>query len=110
MGERGRLMTTQSTFRDQALERLKAFLGEPEAIRVTGGEMYRWVLRRPHNLDMYITLDSPEMPDIAHLIVSDPKGMAADPVVSLTMRTLPEVEVTAKKLLEQWKQGMGKES
>ena len=100
-------MTDQQAFRQQALERLMGALGEPEVIKVSGGEMYRWVLKRPHNLHMYLTLDSPELPDIAHLIVSDPRSRAADPVVSLTMRTLPEVDAVVKKVIEQWKQGMG---
>jgi hypothetical protein len=89
------------SFRDQALERLTAALGPPEAIRVQGGLMYRWVRRRKHGLDMYITLDSPEMPSLAHLIVSDPLGMTVDPVVSITMRTIAEVERVAHQLLEQ---------
>lgn len=55
---------------------------------------------------MHITLDSPELPQIAHLIVSDPRSGPVDPVVSLTMRTLPEVEAVIQRLLEQWRRGM----
>ena len=94
------------SFRDRALERLKAVLGDPESIPVQGGTMYRWVLRRPHGLDVYVTLDSPEMPALAHLIVSDPLGMAVDPVVSITMRTIEEVDRVATKLREQWQRGI----
>lgn len=93
-------------FRERALDRLIAAFGDPERIPAEAGILYRWVLRRPHGLDLYITLDSPEMPEIAHLIVSDPRSGVVDPVVSLTMRTLPEVDAVVEKLRQQWQRGM----
>jgi hypothetical protein len=93
-------------FRERALERLVAKLGPPEVVPVTPGALYRWILRRPHGLDMYITLDSPEIPDLAHLIVSDPRSGAADPVASITMHTLAEVDAVIDRVLAQWKRGM----
>ena len=92
-------------FRQRALGRLVAAFGDPEVLRSEAGALYRWVLRRAHRMDMYITLDSPEMPDMAHLIVSDPKAGGAEPVASLTMRTIEEVDAVIGKLREQWERG-----
>jgi hypothetical protein len=89
--------------RDKALEKLVAAFGEPERIPVRGGTIYRWTLERQYGLHMYVTLDSPERPDLAHLIVSDPKSTAADPVVSIAMWTLPEVDAVIARLRKQWK-------
>ena len=99
-----RLAGESLPFREQAFLSLKQFLGEPEILPATGGFLYRWLLERPNGLSMYVTLDSPELPEVAHLIISDPQSkQAVDPVLSKTMRTLEEVEVVALELLKQWK-------
>lgn len=94
----------QVPFREQALARLTAAFGKPTVVQVAEGEIYRWVLARPFGVDLHVTLDSPEFPDLAHLIVSDPKAGPLDPIASLTMRTLPEVDAVVERLLLQWKQ------
>jgi hypothetical protein len=91
------------TFRDQALARLREALGEPEVLVATPGNMYRWILKRSDGLHVYVTLDSPEMLHFAHLIISDPKAKLVDPVISVTMHTLAEVDVVIERLLAQWK-------
>jgi hypothetical protein len=91
-------------FRDRALTVLKEVLGEPERLPATGGVLYRWILERSNGLSMYVTLDSPEMPELAHLIISDPQSTQnVEPVVSKTMRTIEEVEAIAQELVKQWK-------
>ena len=82
------------TFREQVLERIKLLLGEPAALRAEPGDMYRWtVLRRARRqLAVYITLASPELPDYAHLIISDPSAARGEQVVTFIMRTPEEVD------------------
>jgi hypothetical protein len=78
-----------ATFREMAAEFFIDALGEPHEIRVEAGVIYRWVIRRPGNLDVaiYVTLDSPELANYAHLLVSDPACGGNDPVQDVMMRT-----------------------
>ena len=69
-----------------------------------GMAFYRWVLPRRQGLSVYLTLDSPERTDIAHLLVSDPRQQV-EPVASITMRTLAEVDAAIETIERQWKDG-----
>lgn len=93
------------SFRDDAVSKFIEAFGEPETLDATGGMIYRWRLTRPHNLDLFITFDSPEMHEVAHVIVSDPSSKATEPVNSLTMRTIREVELMIERIRLQWKEG-----
>lgn len=80
--------------------------GEPqEVLKVIGGEIDRWTLTLTSNprRTIYITLDSPEMPQLAHVIVSDPGANLADPIGSFSMRTVDEVRSVIKRIQDQWK-------
>lgn len=92
----------QRTFRDRALDRMRAKLGEPRPIPTGEGRFfYRWILERPHGLSIYVTLDSPEIQHLAHLLVSDPRA-AVNPIQTITMRTFEEVDEAVKAVLAQW--------
>jgi hypothetical protein len=85
--------------------RLTAAFGLPREIPAGEGMLfYRWLLRRADGDSIYLTVDSPERTDIAHVLVSDPR-QEIDPVASLTIRTMPEVEATIEKITAQWKGG-----
>jgi hypothetical protein len=93
-----------TTFREQAWREFRKAFGEPdEVLRTESGAIYRWILKRDHNAHIYLTFDSPELPSIAHVMVSDPKAHLAEPVASLTMRTLDEVKATMTRIKDQWK-------
>ncbi|HYE60438.1 MAG TPA: hypothetical protein VD997_00455 [Phycisphaerales bacterium] len=80
------------SFREKATEYFIRELGEPVHIQVKEGTIFRWTIRRRDNMDLaiYITLDSPEMPDIAHVMISDPGCIDAEPIKSYTLRTEDE--------------------
>jgi hypothetical protein len=96
---------TDRPFRMLALERITAAFGEPREIPVERGSLYRWVLERPHGLSIYLTLDSPEMPDLAHILVSDPSSKAIDPISSVVMRSIAEVDSAIERVKRQWNAG-----
>lgn len=81
-------------FRDVALRLLTEAFGEPAVIKTAEGPVYRWKLERPGrpHMALYVTLDSPEMPDLAHIMISDPNPEAPEPLTSVVMRTAPEVK------------------
>lgn len=86
-----------------ALARLTAAFGPPRVIQAGEGmAFYRWLLRRPEGMTIYLTLDSPERRDIVHLLLSDPR-QEVEPVIALTIRTMAEVEVAIDKIEKQWK-------
>ena len=91
------------SFRDVALEHLSEAFGDPRGMRAEVGALYRWVLKREQGLSLYVTLDSPEMPWIAHLLISDPGDKSVDPIATITMRTLGELRMTIDLIRRQWK-------
>ena len=89
-GDKGR------PFRDKALDFFAAALGTPQKIPVDEGLLlYRWKLERPgqSHVSVYITLDSPETPGIAHILISDPSAKQDDPIRSFVMRHESEFQV-----------------
>lgn len=98
-------MTHRVIFREWAQRQLRGALGEPETLRSEAGEVYRWTLRRPRREPLYVTLNSPEMPELAHVIVSDPEMLVQDPIRSKIARTEPELLVTLRDIREAWDTG-----
>jgi hypothetical protein len=96
-------MGTHTPFREVARQILVGAFGEPTAVPVDSGRLYRWVLERPYGLSVYVTLDSPEMPDLGHVMISDPASTAVDPIASMTVRTATEVESLVDRIRLQWK-------
>jgi hypothetical protein len=90
------------TFREQALEEVRNAFGEPEYINVTGGQIFRWILKREHGSHLYITIDSPEIPSVCHIMISDPSSKAVEPISNMTLRTLEEVKSVIKRIERQW--------
>jgi hypothetical protein len=92
--------TEDPPFRERARMHLVEAFGEPEVLQTSNGPLYRWVLRRKHGVDahVYVTLDSPEMPDIAHVLVSDPAARTIEKITSRTMRTMEEVDALIKTI------------
>jgi hypothetical protein len=84
----------QRSFRDKAAAFFLRALGEPTRISVESGTIYRWVIPRKggHDVNVYITLDSPELPDYAHIMISDPAAKDDQPVKSLMMRREEEFD------------------
>ncbi len=94
----------EKTFREQVIERLIAALGKPEVARVEAGNLYRWTLNRgPATISMFVTIDSPEHPHIAHIIVSDGSAYQSQPVITSTVHTLEETDAIIAGILKQWK-------
>ena len=89
-------------FREQACEEFKKAFGQPEVIEVTGGEIYRWILKRKHGNHVFVTIDSPELPDIAHIMISDPSSRSVEPVANMTLRTLEEIKQIIERIRAQW--------
>lgn len=97
------MTTTGRSFRDEALAQLAHAFGPPRVIPTEPGlAFYRWILDRPCGLSVYLTLNCPESAQIAHLILSDPK-QGADPVVSITIRTMPQVSAAIERIIRQWR-------
>lgn len=90
-------------FREQARKECRKAFGEPQVLKVRGGEIDRWTLTRPEGGDMYVTLDAPELPDLVHVMISDPTSMRVDPIASLVTRTMEEVKKTIETIKAQWK-------
>ncbi len=85
-------MNTPRPFREEALELFTRAWGKPTIIPTPEGNLYRWKLERPTgaHVAIYVTLDSPEQPAIAHVMISHPGH--PDPITSLVMRTCAELE------------------
>jgi hypothetical protein len=97
------MVTPPLTLREQALARLTEALGPPRALSAEPDmAFYRWILSRSDGMSLYLTLNSPELTDIAHLLLSDPR-QAVEPVVSLTIRTIPEVDAAIERIIRQWR-------
>lgn len=91
------------TFREDTLSKMRAAFGEPEVAPVRDGDLYRWTLTRPDDLNLYVTLDSPEHTDLAHIMVSDSTKYQDKPLVSTIVYTLDEVDRLISRIQEQWK-------
>ena len=97
-------MPQPQPIRGQIIELFKAELGEPEKSEVQAGSIYRWTLSRGrYDVAMYVSIDSPEYPDMAHVMISDGQGFQVDPVNSVVLYTLPEAERLLKRIVQQWK-------
>ena len=84
--------------------KMRAAFGEPEVANVACGELYRWTLvRSPYGLNMYITWDSPERDDLAHITVSDDTNNQPQPLVSTIVYTRAEADALVQRLRRQWK-------
>jgi hypothetical protein len=89
-------MCTPRPFREEALELFQRAFGRPAVIPSPEGNLYRWKLERragPH-VAIYVTLDSPEQPDLAHIMISHPGH--PDPIMSIVLKTCPEVEAAVE--------------
>lgn len=95
-------MTTES-IRHQIFEMLKAALGEPEVSTVRSGKLYRWTLTRHNDVNMYITMDSPEREDLAHIMISDSEKRQSKPIESTIVYTLDQAEKLIQHILSQWR-------
>ena len=82
-------------FRERAPAFFTKALGKPQEVPVESGLLYRWAIARhgSTSLSVYITLDSPEMPDYGHIMISDPScGPDNEPIKSFIMRTEADFE------------------
>ena len=85
-------MTTRRPFREEALALLVQAFGRPAVVPSPEGDIYRWKLERPgqSHVAIYVTLDSPEQPDLAHIMISHPGH--PEPITPIVMHTRAEVE------------------
>jgi hypothetical protein len=92
-------MSTPRPFREEALDLLQQAFGRPASIPSPEGSIYRWKLERPGlpHVAVYVTLDSPEQPDLAHIMISQPGH--PDPITSIVMKTTAEVEAAIKLVM-----------
>lgn len=93
--------------REQARDECRKVLGEPHVLKVPGGEIDRWTLKRPEGSEMYVTLDAPELPQLVHLMISDPGARVVEPITSVIMRTIAEVKERLRLIEAQWKSAPG---
>ena len=92
------------SFRQKVIDKFIAALGEPETATVSSGTLYRWVLQRgPYAMSMFITIDSPEFPEMAHVLISDGVAHAGEPLVAVSVYTLDDADVLLKRIIDQWK-------
>jgi hypothetical protein len=82
------------SFREKGLDYFTRALGEPSHIPVQNGTIYRWALPRKgrNNVHIYITIDAPELPNMAHIMVSDPAQDVDGPLKNFTIRDVAEFE------------------
>lgn len=80
------------SFREKGLEYFRRHLGEPANIPVDNGTLYRWRLPRLGHpgLHFYVTIDAPELPQLAHIMVSDPAPDSDLPVRSFLVKNEAE--------------------
>lgn len=97
-------MADPGSLRERARRECRKTFGEPQVLKVKGGEIDRWTLTREGGgPEMYVTLDAPELPDLVHIMISDPQATPVDPISSIVMRTLDEVKATIQAIEEQRK-------
>ena len=84
----------KGSFRELALKAFTEVLGEPKRVPIDTGTIFRWQLPRKGSQDVhvYITIDAPELPDFAHVMVSDPSLTEGEPVRSFMIRQEKEIE------------------
>ena len=92
-----------SMLRDSVREAFEKRFGPPQILDVSSGKIFRWVLQRANSMHLYVTLDSPELPDVAHIMISDPSSKAVDPISNRTLSTIEEAEQLIELIEEQWK-------
>jgi hypothetical protein len=80
------------SFRQQVVGRFVSVFGEPQTIPTIDGPLYRWVIPARDGSTLRLTIDSPEFPGLAHVLISDARNMS-NPVGTNTIRTLAEVDV-----------------
>lgn len=90
-----------ATFRERARRQFETAFGVPAVLATEAGSLYRWVLTRAPRSSLYVTLDSPEMTHLAHVLVSDPLSTQLDPVSSVVMRTDAEVASAVARIRAQ---------
>jgi hypothetical protein len=96
-------MTQHKTFREQVIDKFIAAFGEPEVAKFTPGKIYRWcLLRGPYAMSMFITIDSPEFPDMAHVLISDGALHQAEPLVTASVYTLADADLLIERIRKQW--------
>lgn len=89
-------------FREQVVAKFTEMLGQAHVARVREGELYRWTLPRgTDHIAIFVTIDSPELPMIAHIMVSDGDD-PVEPISTLTVRTMAEAEAVLQRIIEQW--------
>jgi hypothetical protein len=54
---------------------------------------------------MFVTIDSPELSDIAHVMISDSLHHQVEPVAAVSVRTLEEADALLARIVKQWKSG-----
>lgn len=96
-------MSAPETLREEARREFRKVFAEPQVLKVQGGEIDRWTLKRETGGDMFVTLDAPEMPDLVHIMISDPMASRINPITSVIMRTMDEVRKTMRAIEAQWK-------
>jgi hypothetical protein len=97
-------MEPSGSFREQVVKKFFAAFGDAEVVTVESGNLYRWTLRRgPYSVSMFVTLDSPEREDIAHVMISDSAHQQVEPVVAVTVYTLNEADALIDRIIKQWK-------
>jgi hypothetical protein len=97
-------MKPRKTVRAHVIEMFRAAFGEPEVTTVKSGDIFRWTLSRGRKaMPMFITVDSPEFPHLAHILISDGSAHQVEPVVALRMYTRGEAEAVIRGITRQWK-------
>ena len=84
----------KGSFREKAISYFYKALGQPEEIPVSNGKLFRWRLPRVGENDVmiYITINSPELPNIAHIMVTDPAEDADEPIKNFVLRDLSALD------------------
>ncbi|HZW06686.1 MAG TPA: hypothetical protein VFF65_06155, partial [Phycisphaerales bacterium] len=69
---------------------------------VQAGELYRWTLPRHYDINMYVTMDSPEYKDLAHIMISDGPRFQEKPIVGVIVYTLEDADRLVERIVKQW--------
>jgi hypothetical protein len=81
----------RDSFREWTRRRLSAALGRPLALTTREGMIHRWTVTRDGHEPVVVTLNSPELAEMAHVLVSDPESVRSEPVRSMCLRTEEDV-------------------
>lgn len=82
--------------REYAARAFTEAFGEPEQHMTADGILFRWRLGSADGQTIRITIDSPEFPTMAHILISDP--IAVVRLSAETCRTESEVEALIRQL------------